>query len=169
MSTRLSGADYVAAGFALVPIPIGHKNPIAPGWQIEQNAIRTIEQADRLNGGNIGIAHRWCGNLRHRAKLLYRLPDGVPWLPLIPALGKGSSCAAAKDGASTVTDVLPPSIHELTHIISHTSGPGSAIWRDPPELPAEILALWRELAKLPSRLQAAARASGTRQGARGGT
>ncbi|MDQ3775037.1 MAG: bifunctional DNA primase/polymerase [Pseudomonadota bacterium] len=48
MSTRLSAADYVAAGFALVPIPIGHKNPIAAGWQIEQNAIRTIEQADRL-------------------------------------------------------------------------------------------------------------------------
>jgi hypothetical protein len=32
-----------------------------PGWNLEKNCIRTMEQAERLNGCNIGIAHLWSG------------------------------------------------------------------------------------------------------------
>jgi hypothetical protein len=56
-----TAADYLAAGLALVPIPAGLKNPVESGWNLEKNCVRTIEQAERLNGCNIGIAHRWCG------------------------------------------------------------------------------------------------------------
>ena len=54
-------ADYVEAGFALVPIPLAMKGPRIPGWQLEENAIRTHEAAAALVGCNLGLAHRWCG------------------------------------------------------------------------------------------------------------
>jgi hypothetical protein len=56
-----TAVDYLAAGLALVPIPSGLKNPVESGWNLEKNCIRTIEQAARFSGKNIGIAHRWCG------------------------------------------------------------------------------------------------------------
>jgi hypothetical protein len=56
-----TAADYLAAGLKLIAIPRGSKAPKDDGWQLEQNCIRTIEQAGRLNGKNIGIAHLWSG------------------------------------------------------------------------------------------------------------
>lgn len=52
---------YVEAGLALVPIPRGSKGPTLAGWQTQQAAIRDTTAAAKLNGGNIGLAHRWCG------------------------------------------------------------------------------------------------------------
>ena len=53
--------DYLAAGLKLIPIPYGSKAPRDNGWQLEENCIGTIEQAGRLDGKNIGIAHLWSG------------------------------------------------------------------------------------------------------------
>ena len=181
-------ADYIVAGFALVPIPYGSKAPKDNGWQLEKNAVRTIEQAERLNGGNIGIAHRWCGTCavdaddyakaldwlaargiyldallaaedavqissgrENRCKLLFRTPDGVVWLPTlqIDAGGLEFRCAT-RDGSSTVVDVLPPSLHPTTGQPYVWAGLGD--WRDPPELPAALLALWREQASSGARV-----------------
>jgi Bifunctional DNA primase/polymerase, N-terminal/Primase C terminal 1 (PriCT-1) len=183
-----SAADYIAAGFALVPIPYGSKAPKGNGWQLEENAVRTIEQAERLNGGNVGIAHRWsgtcaldaddyakaldwlaargiyldallaaedavqiCSGRENRCKLLFRTPDGVVWLPTlqIGAGGLELRCAT-RDGSSTVMDILPPSVHPATGQPYAWAGLGD--WRNPPELPAELLALWRELASNGARV-----------------
>ena len=57
VSTQARG--YVAAGFALVPIPRGKKGPRQSAWQRQENAITTEEAASRLDGCNIGLAHRW--------------------------------------------------------------------------------------------------------------
>ena len=177
----------LAAGLKLIPIPHGKKAPRDDGWQLEQNCIRTIEQAGRLNGKNIGIAHLWSGTCAvdaddylaattwlakrgialddylvadnavqissgrpNHCKLWYRLPDGVIWLPTLnlrESYGVGLELrCAAKDGSATVVDVLPPSIHPDTGRPYEWRGN----WRNPPELPAELLALWQELAKFPS-------------------
>ena len=110
------------SGLALIPIPRGLKGPRANGWQHEINAIRSEERAEKLDGCNIGLAHRWCGTCAvdvddyqqarkwltargidlqallladdavqiksgkpNRAKLIYRLPPGVAWLPTAQA------------------------------------------------------------------------------------
>jgi hypothetical protein len=70
----------------------------------------------------------------------------LPTLDLRGSYGVGLELrCAAKDGTVTVTDVLPPSIHELTRKPYVWAGLGD--WRNPPELPEQLLALWRELAK----------------------
>ncbi len=54
--------DYLAAGFALIPIPPRRKGPVFAGWQLEQNAIRGHgnPRSNELIDQNIGLAHRWC-------------------------------------------------------------------------------------------------------------
>ena len=52
------------AGMALVSIPTGLKSPKgvdAIGWDTEARAIRDEFKAAKINGSNLGIAHRWCG------------------------------------------------------------------------------------------------------------
>jgi P4 family phage/plasmid primase-like protien len=50
-------AEYVTAGLVLVPIPRGKKGPEIKGWNLRRNCIETPEQAAKLNGHNIGLAH----------------------------------------------------------------------------------------------------------------
>lgn len=54
----MSARDFLAAGFALVPIPLGQKAPNAQGWQLERNAVRGEENAARVSG-NAGLLHAW--------------------------------------------------------------------------------------------------------------
>jgi putative DNA primase/helicase len=80
----------------------------------------------------------------NRAKLLYRLPDGVGPLPTRQYWMKDGHaalelrCAAAEDG-KTMQDVLPPTIHPDTGQPYEWRGD----WRRLPVLPPEILAFWR--------------------------
>ena len=177
----VTAADYVRAGFALVPIPFGLKNPVTDGWQLEVNAIRTPEKAASLVGCNIGLAHLWSGTCaidaddyvkavawlaprgadlpallasedavlpssgrENRAKALYRLPPGVPWLPThkISEAGLELRCAS-RDGQTTAQDVIPPSTHPDTLRPYFWAGLGT--WRNLPVLPAEVLKVWREI------------------------
>lgn len=83
----------------------------------------------------------------NRAKLLYRLPDGVEWLP---SLNRGGDAGlelrcATTDGALTVQDVLPPTIHPEMGKPYQWGGLGT--YRALPPLPAALLTLWRELAR----------------------
>jgi putative DNA primase/helicase len=77
----------------------------------------------------------------------------VVWLPtfnLKESHGVGLELrCASKDGAVTVMDVLPPSIHEET--LKPYAWAGLGDWRNFPGLPEAFLALWRELAKPRSR------------------
>ena len=173
--------DYVRAGLALVPIPRGSKGPTLAGWQTEQGAIRDETAAAKLNGGNIGLAHRWSGTCcidvddfeiatawlqergiglvallmaedavqihsgkPNRAKLLYRLPAGLSYLPTKQPPGSGVEFRCANDdGTVTVQDVLPPSIHPDTKKPYQWRGDFRAI----PVLPEALHALWCALAK----------------------
>lgn len=170
--------EYVRAGLALVPIPLGKKGPITRGWNREENAVRTEGAAAKLNGGNIGLAHRWSGtgaldvdngNLAvpwldargvdvrallaaadavevvsgrpYRAKLLYRLPVGIEWLPTLKPPGSGLELRCATgDGATTVQDLLPPSVHPDTGREYAWKGD----WRAIPVLPDALLRVWRD-------------------------
>ena len=64
-----------------------------------------------LNADN---AVKIISGVANRAKLLYRLPDGVDYLAThkINEAGFELRCATV-DGKKTVQDVLPPSIHQL--------------------------------------------------------
>jgi hypothetical protein len=53
--------EYVRHGLALVPLARGKKGPHGRGWQHEESAIRDEERAARLEGCNVGLAHRWSG------------------------------------------------------------------------------------------------------------
>ena len=48
--------DYVKHGLALVPIPLGTKGPVRPGWNLSENAITTIDAAAKMTG-NVGLLH----------------------------------------------------------------------------------------------------------------
>jgi putative DNA primase/helicase len=172
----------------LIPIPSGSKGRgLKRGWNLEENAIRTEEQAARLNGCNLGLAHRWCGTCAvdvdddrlagpwlikehgidlqallaapdavqitsgrpNRAKLVYRLPADVEWLPTfnlkeIHSIGLELRCAT-RGGAKTVQDILPPSLHPDTKRLYKWAGSGD--WHRISVLPDALLRAWSELAK----------------------
>lgn len=93
-----------------------------------------------------------------RAKLLYRLPDGVDPLATknLGEIGLELRCATA-DGL-TVQDVLPPSIHPETGK-PYAWWFGDELvgsWAAPPALPPELLAIWLELIK-PAAVEAPSR------------
>jgi len=82
-----------------------------------------------------------------RYKLLYRLPVGCEPLPTKQVsmsneeMGIEFRCASGT--GLTVQDVLPPSIHPKTKKPYSWGGKGD--WREIPEIPAELLRVWREL------------------------
>ncbi|MCP5415143.1 MAG: AAA family ATPase [Chromatiaceae bacterium] len=82
----------------------------------------------------------------NRAKLIYKLPEGVDPLPQHKVTGPKSGndvidfrCGTAEK--TTVQDVLPPSIHPETGKPYEWRGD----WRKLPTLPGALLTVWREL------------------------
>lgn len=77
----------------------------------------------------------------NRAKLLYRLPESVDYLPThkLPC-GLELRCAN-RDGTSSAQDVLPPSIHPDTGKPYEWLGD----WRTLPVLPDDVLHVWLSL------------------------
>lgn len=81
----------------------------------------------------------------NRGKLLYRLPDGVAPLQSKKLFSGALELRCAAKNDATVQDVLPPSIHPetgLPYTWEYDELLG-AHWSNPPELPPEVLALWR--------------------------
>jgi len=94
----------------------------------------------------------WSGK-KFSLKLLYRLPIGDQPLVSKKILGPDSKSAlefrcATKDGL-TVQDVLPPSIHPDGYQYQWL-GEGDPL--NPPEIPSEVLSLWRILLTNSSRV-----------------
>jgi len=176
--------DYVRHGLVLVPFARGVKGPgqseADKGWNLRENCISTIAQAEKLNGGNVGLAHayaRTCAidfddfqkcaewfaaqgidiaaylmrddavqitsGRKNRAKLLYRLPEGVEPLPTKKLEAVHLELRCASSNGLTVQDVLPPSIHPDTGKPYEWIGD----WKQLPVLPDELLAVWRALLK----------------------
>ncbi len=57
---RAAAAEYLAAGFALVQIPLGTKGPRTAGWNRREKAIRRLEDLPP-NAVGIGLCHAWSG------------------------------------------------------------------------------------------------------------
>lgn len=55
-----SAVEYVAYGWAVVPIPPRTKGPTADGWNLPQNTVSTVDRAAGLRS-NIGLAHAYSG------------------------------------------------------------------------------------------------------------
>jgi hypothetical protein len=53
-------ADYVRAGWFLVPIPLGVKKPVTARWNTREMCISDPEVAEWLDG-NVGLAHAYSG------------------------------------------------------------------------------------------------------------
>lgn len=51
--------EYLANGFALIPIPAGRKGPNIDGWNMPNMAIKDVNKAALLTE-NVGIAHAYC-------------------------------------------------------------------------------------------------------------
>lgn len=107
----------------------------AEAWLADQGldlaALLTADGAVQIRSGRPG-----------RAKLLYALPDDCEPLETVKldAIGLELRCAA-RNGTS-VQDVLPPSVHPDTGRPYEWAGAGD--WRELPELPPELLAIWRD-------------------------
>jgi hypothetical protein len=165
------GVEYVGHGLALVSIPHATKGPRGKGWNRRENAITTPQAAARLNGHNIGLLHEFSGTCAvdvddlkrartflakegvdlsglldardavqidsgrpNRAKLIYRLPPKVAPLP-----HRKLADGALELRCAGVQDVLPPSVHPDTGRPYRWRGD----WRKLPELPKQLLALWK--------------------------
>jgi hypothetical protein len=72
-------SDYVAAGLALVPIPLGQKGPVREGWNLRANTITDPERAARLTG-NVGLAHAYCTPTPTMALDIDDLAQAEVWL-----------------------------------------------------------------------------------------
>jgi len=55
----IGAAEYLRAGFGLVPIPLGKKGPAKSGWNRRENAITSKVQLSQIKG-NVGLAHAYC-------------------------------------------------------------------------------------------------------------
>jgi len=82
----------------------------------------------------------------NRAKSLYRLPEGVNYLPTDQRNADGFELrCATDDGTASAQDVLPPSIHPDTGKPYKWGGKGN--YRNLPVLPGSVLTLWKTAAK----------------------
>lgn len=180
LNLSLLARQYVANGWALVPIPAGKKGPTAKGWNRRENCVTSAAMCARIRG-NVGLAHafsRTCvldfddiakgemwladhglsfdglwndpsavrisSGRPNRGKLLFKLPAHIELLRThqLPDHGLELRCASSR--GTTMQDVLPPSIHPDTgHPYEWDyAEPLLGDWRMPPELPADVLAVW---------------------------
>lgn len=77
MGENSSPVAYVRGGLALIPIPLGKKGPLTRGWDLEARAVRSETEAAKLIGGNLGLAHRWCGTCALDSD---DMQLAIPWL-----------------------------------------------------------------------------------------
>lgn len=172
-------AEYVRAGLVLVPIPRNEKGPVAKDWNVRERCISDPEIAEYLDD-NVGLAHAYSGTVcvdiddmekaktwfaerdidilalidaddsvlissgrEGRAKLLYKGPT----LPTFKLNQFGLELRCASRNGLTVQDVLPPSVHPDTGREYQWIGD----WRNIPQVPEQLLALWQRMAKPDTR------------------
>lgn len=71
-------SNYLDSGLALVPIPLGHKGPVNPGWNSPQSVIISSANANQL-AMNVGLAHLYCRPSPTAAIDIDFLPDAIKW------------------------------------------------------------------------------------------
>jgi hypothetical protein len=60
LNLSLLARQYVANGWALVPVAPGTKGPNTPGWNQLENCVTTVADCRRIRG-NVGLAHAFSG------------------------------------------------------------------------------------------------------------
>ncbi len=75
-----SNTELIASGLALVPIPFGQKRPATPGWNLPHKVIKHLEDAVRLEGMNVGLAHAYCDPSPTCALDVDHFPTADDWL-----------------------------------------------------------------------------------------
>lgn len=182
-------ADYVALGWALVPIPKGKKGPTWKGWNKQENCH--LPDGWR---GNVGLAHAYSGtcaidfdDLEKGAAELAKL--GIDALALLEAddavqitsgrpnrakllyrlatplaskklFGGAIELRCAASTGATVQDVLPPSIHPDTEKPYEWRFGLLAGYEELPLLPESLLKLWQDSINAPGDASAEPPASG---------
>lgn len=58
LNLSLLARQYVANGWALVPIPDGTKGPNGNGWNLRENCVTTLDDCRRIRA-NVGLAHAY--------------------------------------------------------------------------------------------------------------
>jgi putative DNA primase/helicase len=115
--------------------------PRARAWLAERagnlDALLDADEAVQISSGRPG-----------RAKLIYRLPEGMAPIPTKQITDPDTGevilefrCATAN--GRTAQDVLPPSIHPQTGKPYEWAGKGN--WRSIPSLPEALLSAWQRL------------------------
>lgn len=56
VDVSIAARQYVANGWAVVPIPLGTKGPREKGWNTRAGCVTTVEACARIRG-NVGLAH----------------------------------------------------------------------------------------------------------------
>jgi hypothetical protein len=180
--TREILGDYCRAGLVLVPIPAGLKGPVMAGWQRRERCITDPDVAEFLDGNiglahaysgtvcldidDMSKASEWFSERGvdlstwlydvdavqiksgrpGRGKLLYR----GPVLPTFNLKMHGFELRCGTNAGTTAQDVLPPSIHPDTGLEYQWGGLGH--WTAIPEMPAELLTIWRSMIKTDTKL-----------------
>lgn len=110
---------------------LAQSSQLLAGHDIDLNMLLNASDSVQISSGR-----------PNRAKLLYRLPDGIDALPTRKFSEGLELRCATKGGKSTVQDVLPPSVHPDTGKPYEWAGKGD--WRNLPVLPDALLQFWRK-------------------------
>src|SRR5690606_40250161 len=112
-----TAVDYVRAGWALCDIPRGRKGPVTPGWQRREQAITTVEQAQKLVE-NIGLCHAWSGtcavDIDHYEHAKRWLADRGVDLDALIAAPDSVRISSGRPGRGTLLYRLPAGVAPLT-------------------------------------------------------
>ena len=73
-------AEMLRAGFALIPIPLGHKGPVHPGWNLKSKCVMETDVNRVLTGVNVGLAHAYCKPAPTCAIDIDNYKAAKPWL-----------------------------------------------------------------------------------------
>jgi hypothetical protein len=103
-------AQYIDAGFVLVPIPAGSKGPTGEGWSTRQNCVETADRLHLLKE-NVGIAHAYshtCALDVDDIKLAepWLRERGIPLADLLAAPG-AVKILSGRDGRTKLLYRLP--------------------------------------------------------------
>ena len=76
----ISLARLIQSGMALVPIPLGSKGPNTQNWNLRTNCVTSPDQANLLDGKNVGLAHAYCTPSPTCALDIDNYPNAKDWL-----------------------------------------------------------------------------------------
>jgi putative DNA primase/helicase len=78
--SKVTIEELIEAGVALVGMPYGTKSPVSKSWNQQEMVISTPQDAQKLYGKNIGIAHAYCSPTPTCAIDIDHLDNAQQWL-----------------------------------------------------------------------------------------